>query len=123
MGTREALLAGLIGHFLWVFLEETDLGLVIGGGLLWRFAPHAPDSSGPGTSQAARPTAVPPVASDKSIAVLPFANLSDDKANAYFTAGMPLKLSEKHPDYPALTFGNYMFGGGITARSVASKYS
>ncbi len=26
--------------------------------------------------------------------------------------GMPLKLSEKHPDYPALLFGNYMFGGG-----------
>jgi zinc protease len=42
-----------------------------------------------------------------------------DKANAYFTAGMPLKLSEKHPDYPALTFGNYMFGGGASSRLFA----
>ena len=29
---------------------------------------------------------------------------------------MPLKLSEKHPDYPALIFGNYMFGGGSSSR-------
>ena len=42
-----------------------------------------------------------------------------DKANAYFTIGMPLKLSEKHPDYPALLFGNYMFGGGASSRLFA----
>ena len=39
-----------------------------------------------------------------------------DKANATFAAGVPLKLSEKHPDYPALTFANYMFGGGSSSR-------
>ena len=31
-------------------------------------------------------------------------------------SGVPLKLSEKHPDYPALTFANYMFGGGSSSR-------
>jgi Uma2 family endonuclease len=30
MGTREALLAALISHFLWAFLERKDLGVVIG---------------------------------------------------------------------------------------------
>src|SRR5437773_6411166 len=35
-----------------------------------------------------RPTAVVSAISERSIAVLPFENLSDDKANAYFVAGM-----------------------------------
>ncbi len=39
-----------------------------------------------------------------------------DKANATFAAGVPLKISEKHPDYPALTFANYMFGAGSSSR-------
>jgi Uma2 family endonuclease len=30
MGTKESLLATLIGHFLWSFLEENDLGIVFG---------------------------------------------------------------------------------------------
>jgi zinc protease len=39
-----------------------------------------------------------------------------DKANAIFVVGVPLKLSEKHPDYPALIFANYLFGGGSSSR-------
>jgi zinc protease len=39
-----------------------------------------------------------------------------DKANAFFAAGVPLKLNETHPDYPALVFANYMFGGGSSSR-------
>jgi hypothetical protein len=35
-----------------------------------------------------RPTALGSAISESSIAVLPFENLSDDKANAYFVAGM-----------------------------------
>ncbi|HET7780135.1 MAG TPA: hypothetical protein VFL07_16450 [Rudaea sp.] len=66
--------------------------LAIGGGLLWRVAGGARDDA------AARPVsarsnanpgpagadAIPP----KSVAVLPFENFSDDKANAYFAGGM-----------------------------------
>ncbi len=60
--------------------------LAIGGGLLWRFsgASHEgvvrPTSSGP----APPPAAIP----EKSIAVLPFENLSDDKQNTYFADGV-----------------------------------
>jgi Uma2 family endonuclease len=30
VGTKEGLLAGLIGHFIWTFLEENDLGMALG---------------------------------------------------------------------------------------------
>ena len=39
-----------------------------------------------------------------------------DKANAMFVAGLPLKLNELDPDYPALSFANYIFGGGSSSR-------
>ena len=58
--------------------------LSLGGGFLWRFASVARDA---GT----RPAAAPPanvVIPEKSIAVLPFDNLSEDKANAYFAEGV-----------------------------------
>jgi TolB-like protein/predicted Zn-dependent protease len=55
--------------------------LSIGGGLLWRMAQTPHDTAPSGVEKAA---SVP----DKSIAVLPFENLSDEKANAYFAAGM-----------------------------------
>ncbi len=69
--------------------------LAIGGGLLWRVAQRAPEASpatvtasqtstAPLPSSSPAPAAVP----EKSIAVLPFENLSDDKANAYFAEGM-----------------------------------
>ena len=35
-----------------------------------------------------------------------------DKAQAFFVAGMNLKLRDDDPDYPALVIGNYMLGGG-----------
>jgi len=69
--------------------------LAIGGALIWNFAKSpvvAPDhamtanpSVTPGASQPAAATAEIPA---KSIAVLPFENLSSDKDNAYFAAGM-----------------------------------
>ena len=74
--------------------------LAIGGGLLWRLAgsardidqegarstPARIDANGKATSaaDAVDAGAIPP----KSIAVLPFENFSDDKANAYFAGGM-----------------------------------
>ncbi len=42
-----------------------------------------------------------------------------DKANAFFVAGQNLKLRDDSPDYPALVFGNYMFGAADTARLYA----
>lgn len=57
--------------------------LAIGGGLLWRLARNAPAAPAPGAQGASTSEN-----SDKSIAVLPFENLSDDKANAYFADGM-----------------------------------
>ena len=68
--------------------------LAIGGGLLWRVAQRAPEAS-PATVTASQTSTAPPPSSpapaaivEKSIAVLPFENLSDDKANAYFAEGM-----------------------------------
>src|SRR5437588_7693314 len=63
--------------------------LAIGGGLLWRFAGgtregEPPDSlsAAPGNANGTRIAAW--VVPAKSVAVLPFENFSDDKANAYF---------------------------------------
>jgi TolB-like protein len=55
----------------------------LGGFLLWRFAvgTRAPVIA---SSNSTSPVAIP----EKSIAVLPFENLSDDKANAYFAEGI-----------------------------------
>jgi TolB-like protein/Tfp pilus assembly protein PilF len=62
--------------------------LAIGGGFLWRFA----GLSTKATASAALPSAnTPPIPGripEKSIAVLPFDNLSEDKSNAYFAEGV-----------------------------------
>src|SRR5262249_61952820 len=39
-----------------------------------------------------------------------------DKANAVLVAGLNLSIRDDDPDYPALTLGNYMLGGGINSR-------
>jgi TolB-like protein/Tfp pilus assembly protein PilF len=72
--------------------------LAIGGGLLWRFERATPATGSlraasstdaaqrnPGATPASIPIAAIPA---KSIAVLPFENLSGDKDNAYFADGM-----------------------------------
>src|SRR6185369_2951494 len=57
--------------------------LAIGGGLLWRLAPKSSDAS------RAEPKHVAATVADrKSIAVLPFANLSSDKDSGYFADGI-----------------------------------
>ncbi len=38
-----------------------------------------------------------------------------DKANAQFEAGVPLKMSQNDPDYPAMVLAGYMFGVPITS--------
>ena len=62
--------------------------LAIGGGFLWKFASKAPAPvvvAAPATPASAAATAV---SDSKSIAVLPFENLSGDKDNEYFASGM-----------------------------------
>jgi TolB-like protein/Tfp pilus assembly protein PilF len=59
------------------------LVLVLGGGVLWHFERAAPADAASPSSDSHDASAA-----DKSIAVLPFENLSDDKANAYFADGM-----------------------------------
>ena len=44
-----------------------------------------------------------------------------DKANAVFVAGERVNLSDQDADYPALLFGNYMFGGGFLNSRLASR--
>jgi zinc protease len=39
-----------------------------------------------------------------------------DKKNAVFLAGMPIKMTDSDPDYPALVLGNYILGQGAGSR-------
>ena len=64
--------------------------LAIGGGFLWRFAGASRERVDRSDAQPAA-TAVSPASAaiaEKSIAVLPFENRSEDKANAYFADGV-----------------------------------
>ncbi len=44
-----------------------------------------------------------------------------DKANAMFLAGMNVKMSNNHPDYPAMMLGNFMLGGGFLNSRLATR--
>lgn len=44
-----------------------------------------------------------------------------DKKNAMMLAGMLLKMNDTNPDYPALTMGDYMFGGGALNSRLAGR--
>jgi TolB-like protein/predicted Zn-dependent protease len=98
--------------------------LAIGGTLMWRFAPVAatgPTAAPPlATSIEQRPSAIatPILAARpipaKSIAVLPFENLSNDKDNNYFVAGMQDLILTKLADIGDLK---------VTARTSTAKYA
>jgi TolB-like protein/Tfp pilus assembly protein PilF len=66
------------------------LVLAVGGGLLWRFSAGAHETKKTGPSPNENKT-IPP----KSIAVLPFENLSDDKGAAYFADGVQDQILTK----------------------------
>jgi len=44
-----------------------------------------------------------------------------DKANAVFAAGERVNMSDKDSEYPAMLFGNYMFGGGFLNSRLAAR--
>lgn len=44
-----------------------------------------------------------------------------DKANAIFLAALPLKMSDSHPDYAAMSIGNFMLGGGFLNSRLATR--
>ncbi len=64
--------------------------LALGGGLLWRFAAASGETSAESTSlpNDSKISAMPAAVPEKSIAVLPFENLSADRDNVYFATGM-----------------------------------
>lgn len=66
------------------------LVLAVGGGLLWRFSAGAHETKKTSPSPNENKT-IPP----KSIAVLPFGNLSDDKGAAYFADGVQDQILTK----------------------------
>ncbi len=44
-----------------------------------------------------------------------------DKSNAFFVAGLNLKIRDDNPDFAALLLGNYMLGGGFLNSRLASR--
>ena len=100
--TRYLILAAVVGFFVTVVLawyhgergaqnvSRVELALLaavlaIGAGVVWRFGPV---DAAPAAASASRPASAPGAVDRKSIAVLPFENLSGDQDNAYFVSGM-----------------------------------
>src|SRR6476659_2480054 len=79
-------------------IELLIIGLIlaVGGGFLWRFSTGSRET---GKAIAALPddnkTGPARNIPEKSIAVLPFDNLSDDKSNAYFAEGIQDEILTK----------------------------
>jgi TolB-like protein/Flp pilus assembly protein TadD len=97
--------------------------LAIGGTLIWRLGPANKPELVPLVSHAAAarhvaPKATPSIAAPpiaaKSIAVLPFENLSNDKENDYFVAGMQDLILTKLADIGDLK---------VIARTSTAKYA
>jgi zinc protease len=47
--------------------------------------------------------------------------VTPDKANATYLAGMILKMSDSHPDFPALSIGNFILGGGALSSRLGDR--
>ena len=104
-------------------LTIITLLLMIGGATLWAIARQhgaAPATHAPGSA------ADSPVTSDKSIAVLPFADMSEAKDQEYFADGMAEEILDLLSRIPALKViartSSFQFKGKATdVRSVAQQ--
>ncbi len=47
--------------------------------------------------------------------------LTPDKANAVYSAGLVIPMSDNDPDYPALLMGNFVFGGSSLASRLGDR--
>jgi adenylate cyclase len=82
------------------------LVLAVGGGLLWHFAASSRASdhktaAAPNESNTPVPAKAPDIP-EKSIAVLPFENLSDDKSTGYFSDGITEEILNALAQIPGL---------------------
>ncbi|MGB0133430.1 tetratricopeptide repeat protein [Dokdonella sp.] len=75
--------------------------LLVGGGLIWQFSQSSPTSDTTQVSASGQVSVSPaagatgadtPAVADKSVAVLAFSNMSDDKQNEYFSDGVSEEL-------------------------------
>lgn len=47
--------------------------------------------------------------------------ITPDKKNAMFLCGLPIRMKDADPDYPALTMSNFIFGGGFLNSRLATR--
>lgn len=47
--------------------------------------------------------------------------VTPDKANACYFAGLPVEMKDSDPEYPAMTIGNYILGGGAISSRIADR--
>ena len=81
-------------------LAILTLLFLLGGGLFWRYQPASETASTATTPAPIAPAAV--VADDKSIAVLPFVNMSSDEEQDYFSDGLSEELLNLLAQVPQL---------------------
>ncbi|MGB8635774.1 MAG: tetratricopeptide repeat protein [Rhodanobacteraceae bacterium] len=97
--------------------------LAVGGGLLWQYN-RQPASAA--TSSTRQPTAARSTAAPKSIAVLPFVNLSSDKDQEYFSDGISESLLNLLTRIPQLkvtarTSSFYFKGKNVAIPEIAQR--
>ena len=84
-------------------LAILTLIFLLGGGVFWRYQHMSTAPESPGVVQSATTSATPAVATtDRSIAVLPFVNMSADKEQEYFADGISEELLNLLAQVPEL---------------------